>query len=414
LTGRVSVRTHPWLAECVVAGVVVLPGSAVLDMVIRAGDEVGCPVVVELVIDSPVVVGDGVVVQVMVEVCGEDGRHDVRMYSRAGDDDRGVWVCHARATLAPPRKSAECLPVTVGSTITEVVLEQDVAGFGIHPILVEAALAGQCVDADEVMLPAVWKDVVLHACGAQALRVQITPTGPVTVSLLACDDDDQPVLSVGSLEFRAMPVGQLSAGQPDAAVVGLVRSARRVVPDRPVSKSSLIQRLAGLSQVDQERELLDLVRTQAADVLGYSRGEVAEAKAAFKDLGFDSLTAVQLRNQIAAATGLSLPATILFDHPTPAVLSRVLWDEMFSVAQTGSVTVLHDLDRLEAVPVGVLDERFRSSVIARFQRIMSRWSDTKVSSEGFDEGASVASKIQSATASEVLDFIDRELGRAAN
>jgi acyl carrier protein len=394
--------------------VVVLPASAIMDMVIRAGDEVGCPVVAELVIDSPVVVGDGVAIQVMIEVCGEDGRHNVQLYSCAGDEDREVWACHARAILAPPRESVEWPPVTVESTTTEVVLDHDVAGFGIHPTLIEAALAGQCADATEVMLPLVWKDVVLHASGAQALRVQITPTGPATVSLLACDDDDQPVLSVGSLEFCAVPVGQLSGGQLDAAVVGLVRSARRVVQDRPVSKSSLIQRLAGLSRVDQERELLDLVRTQAADVLGYSRGEATEARAAFKDLGFDSLTAVQLRNQIAAATGLSLPATILFDHPTPSALSRVLWDEMFSVARAGSVSVLHDLDRLEAVPVGVLDEQFRSSVIARFQRIMSKWSDTKVSSEGFDEGASVASKIQSATASEVLDFIDRELGRAAN
>jgi ansamitocin polyketide synthase B len=211
LTGRVSVRTHPWLAECVVAGVVVLPGSAVLDMVIRAGDEVGCPVVVELVIDSPVVVGDGVAIQVVVEVCGEDGRHNVQLYSRAVDEDREVWTCHARATLAPPRKSAEWPPVTVESTTTEVVLDQDVTGFGIHPALIEAALAEQCADTNKVMLPLVWKDVVLHASGAQDLRVQITPTGPATVSLLATDYNNQPVLSVRSLEFRAMAEEHLNA-----------------------------------------------------------------------------------------------------------------------------------------------------------------------------------------------------------
>ena len=211
LTGRVSVRTHPWLAECVIAGMVILPTSAIMDMVIRAGDEAGCPVVAELVIDSPVVVGDGVAIQMMVEACGEDGRHHVQLYSHTGDEDREAWTYHARATLAPPRKPAEWPPVTVESTTTKVTLDQDTAGFGIHPALVEAALAGQCTDTNEIMLPLVWKDVVLHASGAQALRVHITPTGPATVSLLACDDNNQPVLSVGSLEFRAMPEEHLNA-----------------------------------------------------------------------------------------------------------------------------------------------------------------------------------------------------------
>ncbi|MGH3912316.1 MAG: type I polyketide synthase, partial [Pseudonocardiaceae bacterium] len=407
-TGRVSMRTHPWLGECVVGGVVVLPASALMDMVIRAGDELGCPVLEELVVEAPVVVGDGIALQVMVNACGEDGRYRAQAYSRPAHDDRASWTHHAHASLVPPRSPAGS-PVTAEDVVIEVVVEQNPAGFGIHPMLVEAALAGHRAQGGEVMVPVVWKDVVLHACGAQALRVQITPTGPAMVSLLAADHADQPVLSIGSLQFHPLPAEQLKVTTGD-----LLPSVQRAASHRPVSKNSLTERLAGLPRADQERELLNLVRTQAADVLGYAPGDATEARSAFKDLGFESVTAVQLRNRIAAATGLDLPATVIFDHPTPIALSCLLWQEMFAGIQKASVPVLHDLDRLEALSVDLLDEQFRSSVIARFQRIMSRWSDTKAPHEGAEERVTVASRIQSATAAEILDFIDHELGRAAN
>ncbi|MGH3915550.1 MAG: type I polyketide synthase [Pseudonocardiaceae bacterium] len=202
-TGRASVRTHPWLGECVVGGVVVLPASVVMDMVIRAGDEVGCPVLEELVVETPVVVGEGIAVQVLVDADGEEGRYRAQIYSRPAHDDRALWTHHAQATLAPSLPLTKPL-VTEAGMVTEVAVEQDPGGFGIHPMLVEAALVGQGAQGGEVMVPVVWKDVVLHASGAQALRVQITSLGPATVSLLASDQADQPVLSIGSLQFHPL------------------------------------------------------------------------------------------------------------------------------------------------------------------------------------------------------------------
>ncbi|MGO1055502.1 type I polyketide synthase [Crossiella sp. CA198] len=92
----------------------------------------------------------------------------------------------------------------------------------------------------------------------------------------------------------------------------------------PQDNSTLVAQLTGLSPRQRERALLKLVRAQVAEILGHADAEDVGSARSFKSLGFESLTAVRLRNQLAAATGLRLPSTMIFDHPTPATLSAFL------------------------------------------------------------------------------------------
>jgi acyl transferase domain-containing protein len=171
--------------------------------------------------------------------------------------------------------------------------------------------------------------------------------------------------------------------------------------------AALAERLAGLTRAEQERMLTDVVRAEAAPILGHSSLEAVDAARAFSELGFDSLTAVELRNRLTAATGLRLPATILFDYPNPLALAGHLRETLTPEEVAASTSVLAELDKLEAMLTSAAAEKAEhADITAKLEAVMSKW---KVVREQTSKAVAVE-KLESSSDDEVFDFIGKELG----
>jgi pimaricinolide synthase PimS3 len=263
LTGRLSLRAQPWLADHVVQGLALFPGTGFVELAIRAGDEVGCGTLDELTLAAPLVLPEtgGVQVQVVVGGSDESGRRQVSVYSRSDDAQQDdSWTQHGTGWLSdtvpqapvsrewPPAGAVEVDvadrydqlaaqgfdygPVfanlrkawVIGDLIAaEVTLPEQahsVAGsFGLHPGLLDSALhtiglAGPT--EDKPVLPFAWSGVTLHAVGASSLRVLISSDVANTIALTATDPSGNPVVTVNSLALR--PIADGALGGPRSAV----------------------------------------------------------------------------------------------------------------------------------------------------------------------------------------------------
>ena len=188
---------------------------------------------------------------------------------------------------------------------------------------------------------------------------------------------------------------------------GLVPTpARRTARSGDASGAiSLAQRLTGLTEAEQDRTLVQLVRTHTAAVLGFPGPEAVEAERAFKELGFDSLTAVELRNRLDAEVESRLPATLVFDHPNPAALAAHLRTTVLAGDGTPAAQVLSELNKL-TVTISKLDpdDALAGDIQLRLRSLLSTWDES--------EPEPAADDLTSATLDDVFDIIDEELGRS--
>ncbi|WP_172382410.1 type I polyketide synthase [Streptomyces sp. MNP-20] len=229
---------------------------------------------------------------------------------------------------------------------------------------------------------------------------------------------DETFLAVADLDWeRFAPAFTSARTSPFIGDIPEVRRYERSVAAETATEADtgddaaaeLRRRLTPLTEPEREMILLDLVRTHAAAVLGYGDAESIDAHLAFRELGFDSLTAVEVRNRLNKATGLRLPATLVFDHPTSAVLSQYLRGELLQDDADGVDSTLRELDRLEA-GLGTIapDDGDRMRITMRLEALMAKWKGTDA--EAPADGEKVSSQLESASADEVFDFIDKEFG----
>ncbi|MEV5485528.1 rifamycin polyketide synthase module 1/2/3 [Streptomyces auratus] len=268
-TGRLSARTHDWLTDHLVAGSAVLPGPALVELAVRAGDEVSCDRLAELSLHAPLVVPAQGAVQLRVTVSAPDerGHRPVAIHSRRDDEGTGrPWTCHATGTLTadgptpswdlevwPPAEATAVEPAEVYAALAdagyhhgpafqcltavwrrgddlfaEVALPEDrtpqAAAFGLHPALLDSALhpvwaGGLLGDERQARQPARWQGVTLHAAGASVLRVRITRTASEDLTIAAADATGRPVLTIESLAtgpVSARTIRGAAAAQQDS------------------------------------------------------------------------------------------------------------------------------------------------------------------------------------------------------
>jgi acyl carrier protein len=193
-----------------------------------------------------------------------------------------------------------------------------------------------------------------------------------------------------------------------ALLRGLVRVApRRGVAGGVESSSSLAQHLAGMPAAEQDRALAELVCGQVATVLGHGSHDMVDQQRAFTELGFDSLTAVDLRNRLNVVTGLRLPATLIFDYPTPQALANYLRGEIIESGLSPEHSVLDEIDKLEATLSAVqLDDITRTQAKLRLRGLLSLCDDVR----NAPDVANVAEELQSASIDEMYEFVGKEFG----
>ncbi|SCG75728.1 type I polyketide synthase [Micromonospora coxensis] len=256
-----------------------------------------------------------------------------------------------------------------------------------------------------------------HAVAMSRRGVSLLDREPAMAALRAAVTGDGTVLTVADVDWaRFAPV--FASARPRPLISDLPEvAALRTGPDPAADggdevRTGLRKRLADLTAAEQNRLLVDLVRTAAAEVIGHDSPYALEADRPFRDLGFDSLTAVELRGRLAAATGLHPASSVVFDYPTPQALAEHLRAELVSEASVQTLPTVEELDQLEAALVRrEQDDLGRVRVTMRLHRLLERLGAAeRGETERPEEAAEVADRLRVASNQELFDLVDRDLG----
>ncbi|MGW5539559.1 SDR family NAD(P)-dependent oxidoreductase, partial [Streptomyces sp. NPDC004009] len=340
LAGRLSPRTRPWLAQHVIAGTALLPGAALVELAVAAGDRAGCGTLSELVLEAPLPLpADGVRLQITVGPVDADGSRPVALHS---SHEEGDWNRHASGVLTPrartapaeagawPPPDAHPLPLdglyerladrgyAYGPAFRSLVaawrsgtdlygevelpedLHTEAAEYGLHPALLDAALhtllLAEPGDEGTVRLPFAYGGVTLHASGATRLRVRLTRNTGDSLTLTATDPTGQPVLSADAVTLRPVPADRVagrtggSADVPHRVEWQSVRTpAGQAAPERWAVLGAAVPGLTGTAHPDPAALTAALDAGEPApDVLVLScrpgRERDARARAAVRDM----------------------------------------------------------------------------------------------------------------------------------
>ncbi|MEV4148840.1 type I polyketide synthase [Amycolatopsis sp. NPDC049691] len=308
-----------------------------------------------------------------------------------------------------PQRLATVLKAKVDSArnLDELTRDRDLSAFVLFSSLAAtlgAAGQGNYVAANAVLdalaehraglgLPATsiawgpWAGAGMAAGNSsRAERGGIRPLAPAlaTAALHRALTGGEPVVTVADFDWDRFRAGRLFDELPEA---------RQATPE-----ADFRAKLDTLTGPERDRALLELVRAEVAAVLGYAGPSTVDPGLAFKELGLDSLTAVELRNGLAAATGLALPATLGFDYANPAALAAHLGRELAPADPAEAA-----LQRIEAAFADLTAEQ-GTRVTARLQALLGRL--------GAEPAESTRQKLETASETEIFDFIDNELGLA--
>ncbi|MFC5945691.1 KR domain-containing protein, partial [Micromonospora harpali] len=256
-----------------------------------------------------------------------------------------------------------------------------------------------------------------HAVAMSRRGVSLLDREPAMAALRAAITGDGTVLTVADVDWaRFAPV--FASARPRPLIADLPEVAAQHAGADPAAdggdevRTGLRKRLADLTAAEQNRLLVDLIRTAAAEVIGHDSPYALEADRPFRDLGFDSLTAVELRGRLAKETGLSPASSVVFDYPTPQALAEHLRGELVSEASVQELPTVEELDELEAALVRRdTDDLGRVRVTMRLHRLLERLGAAdRGAGERPDEAAEVADRLRVASNQELFDLVDRDLG----